>query len=196
MTDHPISASYDGQATAGRSPSRFFIVLGVGLLSAGLPSVARAQGPDGPSPRRFPIPYLANATKPADLDFMAAECEVSPSGDALSCRFRQLFLTLSALDPASCVVTTNGYDQVFHREALARWVSRTDPGSDECAVVETTTLEDGGGTHWTMTVAKAPTRRVDRAACQAVAATPEVYDWRSVKRKLPCTSIQPGALER
>jgi hypothetical protein len=57
-------------------------------------------------------------------------------------------------------------------------------------------LEDGGGTRWTMTIQTRPTLHLDRADCRAASQPPDVYDWRSVKRKLPCTLIQPGAIER
>ena len=144
---------------------------------------------------RLTIPYLANATKPADLDFTAAECDIATSGEEMICRFRQLFLTASPIDAAACVITTNGYERTFHRNTPSRWSSAGAPVGP-CQVVETTTLEDGGSTRWTMSVQTAATLRADTPECRAALRAPEVYDWRSVKRPLPCTSIQPGAIER
>ena len=62
--------------------------------------------------------------------------------------------------------------------------------------METATLDDGGGTRWTLTMRTQVTRRADEPECRTAAQKPEVYDWRNVKRQLPCTSIQPGAIER
>jgi hypothetical protein len=145
--------------------------------------------------RHVTIPYLANATRPSDLDFAAAQCDIGPSGERMECRFRQLFLTIAPLDPAACVLTTNGYERTFSRESATTWTD-ADPPSGDCGVVETTTLEDGGGVRWTMTIRKAATQSADRAACAASPDSVEVYSWRAVKRALPCTSIQPGAIER
>ena len=174
------------------------VALGLSLLLGGLPSLATAQAVSQTAPtalpREFAIPYLANATKPADLDFVAATCTTGPAGDVLSCRFRQLFLTISPIDRAACVITTNTYERAFQRDTGARWTSHEQQGGD-CGNVETTTLEDGGGTHWTMSIRTTATIGADRPACRAQA-EPEVYDWRTIKRTLPCTSVQPGAIER
>ena len=144
---------------------------------------------------RLTIPYLANATKPADLDFTAAECDIAPGGDEMTCRFRQVFLTRSPIDTAACVITTNGYERTFRRDTPSRWSSANAPVG-ACQVVETTMLEDGGSTRWTMSVQTAATLNADTPECRAALRAPEVYDWRGVKRALPCTSIQPGAIER
>ncbi|MGE3957748.1 MAG: hypothetical protein AB7H96_13595 [Vicinamibacterales bacterium] len=140
------------------------------------------------------IPYLANSTRPSDLDYAAAQCDIAPNDRSMICRFRQVFLTPTSLDPSSCAITSNGYEQLFRRESTTRWVSAMDP-EGECGLVEATTLEDGGGTRWSMTVKTTSTRNRDRAECQA-AERSETYDWRAVKRMLPCTSVQPGAIER
>lgn len=169
----------------------FVATVGGGPSSAG---VARGQAAEA-RPQRLAIPYLANATKPADLDFTAAECDLVANGEEMDCRFRQVFLTTSGVDAMSCVITTNGYERIFRRQTGARWVSEGTPAGD-CGVVETTTLEEGGGTRWTMTIRTAATLRADQPECRAATQAPEVYDWRGVKRKLPCTSIQPGAIER
>jgi len=140
------------------------------------------------------IPYLANSTRPSDLDYAAAQCDIAPDDRSMTCRFRQVFLTPTSIDPSSCAITSNGYEQLFHRESTTRWVSGLPP-EGECGLVETTTLEDGGGTRWSMTVKTASTKNRDRAECRA-AERSETYDWRAVKRTLPCTSVQPGAIER
>lgn len=142
----------------------------------------------------FTIPYLANATKPADLDFTAAECDAASNGEQMACRFRQVFLTPSLIDATACVITTNGYERTFRRETPTHWVSAEAPVG-VCGLMETTTLEDGGATRWTMTLRTAATRGEDLPECRVALPTPEVYDWRSTKRPLPCTSVQPGAIE-
>lgn len=153
--------------------------------------LAQRQAAEVPIPR-LTIPYLANKTKPADLDFTAAQCDVVSNGEQMACKFRQVFLTTSSSDATTCVITTNGYELTFRRQTAARWVTESAPTGD-CGVVETTTLEDGGGTHWTMTIRTAPTLKADQPECRGAL---EVYDWMGVKRRLPCTSIQPGAIER
>ena len=62
--------------------------------------------------------------------------------------------------------------------------------------MDTTTLDDAGGIRWTMTVTRVATRNANQSSWLAVSAEPESYSWQKVKRKLPCTSIQPGAIER
>jgi hypothetical protein len=61
-----------------------------------------------PSRSHVVIPFLANASKPADLDFEGAECEVA--GDRMTCTFQQVFLTASPVTPDTCLVTTNRYE--------------------------------------------------------------------------------------
>ncbi len=146
-----------------------------------------------PQPARtLTIPFLANPAKPADLEFMAAQCDIAANGDTMACRFRQVFLTVSGIDSQTCVITTNGYDETFRRTTTTRWVSETAP-EGACGTVERATLDDGGGMRWTLTLESKPTRG-GGPACRAPA--PEVYDWTNVKRPLPCASIQPGAIER
>ena len=103
--------------------------------------------------------------------------------------------TVSSIDATSCVMTTNGYAQTFRRQSPTRWEAAEAPAG-ECGIVETTTLEDGGGVHWTMTVRRVATRKTGQLECVAAAAESERYSWKDVKRTLPCTSIQPGAIER
>ena len=171
-----------------------FLHCGVlGVLAA--PVSAQAPATPPVVERHLTIPYLANVTKPTDLDFAAAMCDITEPGDQMTCRFRQVFITPTSLDPALCAITTSGYDQVFRRDGPAQWRSDGPPEGD-CGLVETTTLVDGGTTRWTMTVRHAATRRGDTPVCLAAAAEAEVYDWKSLRRRLPCTSIQPGAIER
>jgi hypothetical protein len=146
-------------------------------------------------PRLLTIPYLANATRPGDLDFAAARCDVTVDGARMDCRFRQVFLTISPIDPQSCLITTNGYEKAFRRESSRQWISVDEPVG-ECGVTETTVLEDGGGTRWTMTIRSGPTKRADEPRCRSEAQEPLVYSWRGLQRRLSCTSIQPGAIER
>lgn len=171
----------------------------IALTLVALTTWMRAAVPQSqPVPARsrlLTIPYLGNVTRPADLDYAAALCELSVDGEQMVCRIHQVFLTPTSIDPTTCAITTSAYERTFRRETRARWVSRGSP-EGACGSVETTTLEDGGGTRWTMTVHTASTLDAGRAECRSAANETEVYDWRRMKRKLPCTSIQPGAIER
>ncbi len=148
-----------------------------------------------PLPPHFAIPYLANDTTPEALDFAAAECDAVNGGERLECRFRQVFVTTASIDPSACVISSNGYDLSLRREAPARWSSTAAPAGD-CGLVEVTTLEDSGTTRWTMTIGHRATKNIERADCRAAAAQSETYSWRSIRRRLACTTIQPGAIER
>ena len=117
---------------------------------------ARAQAPA----RDVLIPYLASATAPASLDFSAARCERSASGDAMTCRFRQVFLTPTSIDPQICAITTNGYEQAFRLDSPGVWLSSTAPEGG-CGLVETTRLQEEGGPRWTMTVTTHATKDAD-----------------------------------
>jgi len=157
---------------------------------------AQAPQPSAPAlPPHFAIPYLANDTTPDALDFAAAECDAVNGGERLECRFRQVFVTTASVDPSACVISSNGYDLSLRREAPARWTSTADPVG-ECGVVEVTTLEDGGTTRWTMTIGHRATKNVERADCRATSSQVDTYSWRNIRRRLPCTTIQPGAIER
>jgi hypothetical protein len=181
----------------GRVPSVFHVRSKglVALLVSAMSQIGMAQPPPMQPGAVLTIPYLANATRPSDLDFAAAQCDVEADGRQMTCRFRQVFVTQTSFDPTACVLTTNGYERTFRATTSTQWVSETPPDG-ECGIVETTTLEDGGGTRWTMTIRKsAPSAAGTHCQAQA-AATTEVYDWRGVRRALPCRSIQPGAIER
>jgi hypothetical protein len=198
--DRPIRPGEMTQQSRRRSRRARLTSVTAGIALVGIAgggsSSAHAQGRAADAlPQRLTIPYLANKTKPADLDFTAAQCDVASNGEQMTCRFRQVFLTIASFDATTCVITTNGYESILRRETNVRWVGETAPTGD-CGVVETTVLDDGGGTHWTMTIRTAATRRTDQPECRAAPREVEVYDWLGVRRKLPCTSIQPGAIER
>jgi hypothetical protein len=168
------------------------------LTAAGAICLSRAvaaQSKDATASQRITIPFLANATTPTELDYAAAECDLASNEQQMDCRFRQMFIVALPYEPTTCVVTTNGYERTFRRDTGMRWVSADAPVG-ECGVVDSTTLEDGGGTRWTMTIRSAATVGADRPECRVAPHAPQVYDWRGVKRALPCTSIQPGAIER
>lgn len=164
------------------------------LEQRALPS---AQSPSLPAPaaHSLTIPFLANDSKPNDLDFTAASCDVAADGGTMNCRFRQVFLTVADNDITTCVMTTNEYDQIFRRSAPARWTTTTTV-DDRCGRAETTTLEDGGTVRWTMTIERFTVAHPEQRACPAAANETEVYSWQHINRKLPCTSFQPGAIER
>lgn len=168
------------------------------LLAATTCVTMQAQPPQPAAsslPAHFAIPYLANDTTPQALDFAAAECDAVNGGERLDCRFRQVFVTTASIEPTACVISSNGYDLSLRRDAPARWSSAAEPVGD-CGLVEVTTLEDGGTTRWTMTIGHRATKNVERADCRAAAAQTEIYSWRNIRRALPCTTIQPGAIER
>ena len=172
------------------------LTFGFALLVATVPSSsgrAQTRGVASTAETHLTIPYLAS-TKPGDIEFAAAECDVTQSGEQMTCRFRQVFVTIASIDTTACVITSNGYEQTFRRNAPTRWISVNQPVG-ECGSVESTTLEDGGGTRWTMTIETKPTKGGDRAECRA-AELPAVYSWTDIKRTLPCTTIQPGSIER
>jgi hypothetical protein len=178
-------------------PWQAVVLAVVTCIAVGAPAPLRAQAAlRSPAPPRvLTIPYLANASRPDDLDFTAAQCDISANREQMQCRFRQVFLTPTSIDPTTCAITTSGYERAFSRETATRWVSRTSP-EGSCGLIETTTLEDGGGTRWTMSVRSEAMAAAGRPECRASSPDPELYDWRRMKRKLPCTSIQPGAIER
>ncbi len=168
------------------------------VLATVMQIAVQAQAPPAaapPLPPHFAIPYLANDTTPEALDFAAAECDTLDGGNQLDCRFRQVFITRSPLDASACVISSNGYDLSLRREGPARWATTGEPAGD-CGLAEVTTLEDGGTTRWTMTIGHRATRNADRADCRAAASAVETYSWRHIRRTLPCTTIQPGAIER
>ena len=172
------------------------VAVGFALLGASMTSSsaqAQKSGAASAAETHLTIPYLAS-TKAGDIEFAAAECDVTQSGEQMTCRFRQVFVTVASIDTSACVITSNGYEQTFRRTAPTHWTSVSDPVG-ACGIVESTVLEDGGNTRWTMKIETKPTRGGDRAECRAAEA-PAVYSWSDIKRTLPCTTIQPGSIER
>jgi len=139
------------------------------------------------------IPFLANATRPNDLEFEGAECDVA--GDRMTCAFQQLFLTTSPAAPDTCLVTTNSYDRVFRRDSLTHWTS-TDSPTGVCGVVDVVTLQDDGGVRWTMELKKDVTKKDASATCATMNVQPETFSWQNIRRPLPCRFVQPGSLAR
>ncbi len=179
--------------------------LAAALLTISLTSastiVGAAQRPDRPGaanqPSALTIPYLANASKPSELDYAAAECDVAKDRLHMTCRFRQLFITPVSFDATTCAVTTNGFERIFTRASAiaSRWTSEDSP-QGPCGIVDTHTLDDGGGTQWTLTIATRATKSGANNACQVDTIESVVYDWRTMKRALPCSNVQPGMIER
>jgi hypothetical protein len=159
------------------------------LLGAGA-ETATAQAPSG---SHVTIPFLANASKPADLEFEAAECELNATRDGMTCAFQQLFLTTSDIAPDTCLVTTNRYERTFRRETSTRWVS-SEGTTGECGVLDIATLQDDGGVRWTMEMRKVVTKKDASAACSGVDTRAETFSWQNLRRPLPCKFVQPGGL--
>ncbi|MBM3772784.1 MAG: hypothetical protein FJW27_16130 [Acidimicrobiia bacterium] len=174
------------------------LALAIGVAASGLclhVATGHAQSSDGTRPGERPvtIPYLARAG--SDIEFAAAECDIAPHGEQMMCRFRQVFITVASTDATACVITTNGYHQTFRRASSTKWVSTEGPDG-LCGRLEPTTLDDGGGTRWMMTIERRGADGGDRAECGAPVEPPVVFGWRDIKRALPCATIQPGAIER
>jgi hypothetical protein len=145
-------------------------------------------------PSHVVIPFLANQTRPADLNFEGAECEINSDGQAMACQFQQVFLTVAESVPDTCLITTNRYERTFRRQADARWISSEGPTGD-CGLLDVATLQDNGGVRWTMTIRKDATRR-EAAACRQIEASSETLGWQNLRRPLPCRFVQPGGLSR
>jgi hypothetical protein len=139
------------------------------------------------------IPFLANASKPADLEYEGAECDIDADGSRMTCAFQQLFLTTSSLAPDTCLVTTNRYDRVFRLDSPSHWTSTEGP-EGTCGLLDVATLTDGGGVRWTMELKKEVTRKEGSVACLTMKVPTEVFSWQNIRRPLPCKNIQPGAL--
>jgi hypothetical protein len=154
-----------------------------------------AQSAASPSPSHVVIPFLANATKPADLDFEGGECELDASGARMACTFQQVFLTTSGVAPDTCLITTNRYERNFRRDTAGRWVSTEGP-EGVCGLLDVATLHDEGGVRWTMETHKVVTKKDASAACQAYDTQSETFSWQNIRRPLPCKFVQPGGLSR
>jgi hypothetical protein len=153
-----------------------------------------AQVPAGPASAHVTIPFLASATKPADLGFEGAECDVDKTGDSMACQFQQVFLTTSDVVADTCLVTTSRYERSFRRQSAARWVSTEGPAGP-CGLLDVVTLQDEGGVRWTMTMQKVVTADAT-PACRSLTVPSETLGWQNIRRPLPCRFVQPGALGR
>jgi hypothetical protein len=173
--------------------SRTFIAATVALAVANFWIQKPLAQPPTPQPLHITIPFLANATKPADLEFEGAECVVDASGRRMTCAFQQLFLTTSPVTPDTCFVTTNSYERDFQRDSPNHWTSTEGPHG-ACGLLDVATLQDGGGVRWTLELKKTVTNKEASAACLTLDVRPETFSWQNVRRALPCKFVQPGAL--
>jgi len=148
-----------------------------------------------PAQTHVVIPFLANASKPAALEYEGAECERNAGGTALDCEFQQVFLTTADRAPDTCLVTTNRYQKTFVKDGATRWISRSTPAG-ACGVIDVVTLTDDGGVRWTMELKKIATRKNAAASCAASEEAPETLSWQNLRRPLPCRFVQPGGLSR
>jgi hypothetical protein len=146
-----------------------------------------------PTQNHVTIPFLANASKPNDLEFEAAECENEGGGSRMTCAFQQVFLTISPIAQDTCLITTNRYDREFRRDSPDRWTNREGP-EGICGLIDVVTLTNEGGAKWTMELKKEVTRKDGAAACLAMKPETEVFSWQNIRRPLPCRNVQPGAL--
>jgi hypothetical protein len=166
------------------------------VSAAAAPPVSHAQAATAappPAQNRVIIAALANAANPADLDYEGAECEIDAGGTRMDCGFQQVFLTISPLDPQTCLITTNQYARTFQKENPTRWVSSNGP-EGECGLLDVATLEDEGNmVQWSLEMKQVVTRK-DLASCRRDQPAPQLLSWRNVRRPLPCRFVQPGAL--
>jgi len=144
---------------------------------------------------RVTIPFLASATRPADLAFEGGTCEIGNSGATLRCDLQQVFLTTSDLAPDTCLITTNRYERVFTKETDTRWVSR-EALEGPCGVIEVSTLQDEGAVRWTMETRKTVTNKDAAASCPQLDNAVDTLSWRNIRRRLPCRFVQPGGIGR
>jgi len=174
-------------------------IIGRALLATAATAVAATiweQSPSAqaPAPRsHITIPFLASATKPNDLEFEGAECDVDASGARMTCAFQQLFLTTSPMAPDTCLVTTNRYDRVFRRDGPNHWTSSESP-EGVCGLLDVATLQDDGGVRWTMELKKEVTKKEGSVACLTIKTQAEIFSWQNIRRALPCRNVQPGAV--
>ena len=155
-----------------------------------------AQFPAAQTPLRrshITIPFLASATKPNDLEFEGAECDVDANGTRMTCAFQQLFLTTASIAPDTCLVTTNRYDRVFRRDGPNHWTSSEGP-EGSCGLLDVATLQDDGGVRWTMELKKEVTKNEGSVACLTMKTQAEIFSWQNIRRALPCRNVQPGAV--
>jgi hypothetical protein len=176
---------------------RTFIAVALAILAFGIsgPTSLAQTGVISPSASHVVIPFLASATRLADLDFESAECERDAAGNTMVCTFQQVFLTTSDIAPDTCLITTNQYARTFRRDGETRWVSSEGP-EGVCGVLDVATLQDGGGVRWTLEMRKVATKRDASPACRALDPPVETFSWQNIRRALPCKFVQPGGLSR
>ena len=179
---------------------------GVGLMVLGSVTSAPVNGLpiQGGQAAHVTIPFLANATRLADLSYEGGECDIDQTGNKMACEFQQVFFTTSDLVAQTCLVTTNRYARTFTKldalngkapEGNTRWLSTETP-EGPCGVSEVTTLQDGGTVKWTMETRNLVARKDAAPFCQDVDERPETLSWQNLRRPLPCTFIQPGGITR
>lgn len=179
-----------------RFAGRTFTVATLAMVAFSLSrQTALAQNAASPSPSHVVIPFLANATKPMDLDFEGGECELDTSRNSMVCTFQQVFLTTSAVVPDTCLITTNRYERAFRRDTANRWVSAEGP-EGVCGLLDVATLQDDGGVRWTMEMRNVVTKKDASPTCQQYDTQPETLSWQNIRRPLPCKFVQPGGLSR
>jgi hypothetical protein len=169
------------------------MIAAVGTIAAAIWAQSLTAQILRPTQNHVTIPFLANASKPADLEFEGAECELEAGGSRMTCAFQQLFLTTSPVAPDTCLVTTNRYDREFRRDSPNRWTNREGP-EGICGLLDVVTLTNEGGVKWTMELKTEVTRKEGSAACLAMKPETEVFSWQNIRRPLPCRNVQPGAL--
>jgi hypothetical protein len=184
--------------------SRLARPAGVVLLVLGIVTSAPVKGQpiNGRVASHVTIPFLANATRPADLSFEGGACDIDQTGNTMACEFQQVFFTTSDRAPQTCLVTTNRYARTFTKQPPpngkgpgggVRWVSSEAPAGP-CGVSEITTLQDEGTVKWTMETRKLVTRKDADPACRAIDEGPDTLSWQNLRRALPCGFIQPGGI--
>jgi hypothetical protein len=170
-------------------------VVGAAIMALGVWSPRPAAQSPATSPERVIIPFLANATRKEDLEFEGVECERIPNGTRMECTFQQVFLTMSAVVPDTCLITTNRYARTFERdrETANRWVSSEGPDG-LCGIVDVVTLHDTGKGQWTMETRKVATKSDGGATCTTMEIGRETFSSQNIRRPLPCRFVQPGGL--
>jgi hypothetical protein len=152
-------------------------------------------GPASAQRKQVTIPFLANASRPTDLDFEAAECDVAEDGQTMACEFQQVLLSVSDIVPETCMIVTNRYELTFRKQTPTRWVSNEGP-TGACGVINVATLQDDGGVRWIKETRKVLTNRNGSESCSLLDERPEVLSWQQLRRPLPCRFIQPAAFVR
>src|SRR2546429_7872209 len=93
-----------GFTTLVSAPARVaFGILVVGGICT--PQVHAWQAGAGPQSSPIVIPFLANAYRPADLDFEGRECDVDRTVNTLECRVQKGLQTTSRGAPQTCLIT-------------------------------------------------------------------------------------------